>query len=163
VISFSLVVFHTLKFIHIFAAVVWVGGGIFVQIYGTKLRRENDPARLGRFAKDVEFFGTRVFAPASGVVILFGVLLVVYTPFIYWSETWIVLGLVGAAATFVTGMFFIGPESGRLAKAAEAEGPESPAVQASIKRIFMISRIDQLVLFLVILDMVFKPGAKGSF
>lgn len=162
-IAFSLVVFHTLKFVHILAAVIWVGGGVFVQIYGTKLRRENDPARLGRFAKDVEFIGTRVFAPASGIVIVFGALLVFYTPFIYWSETWIVIGLVGAAATFVTGMFFIGPESGRLAKAAETEGLESPAVQASIKRIFKISRIDQLVLFLVILDMVFKPGAKGSF
>lgn len=161
-IAFSLGVFRTLKFIHILAAVVWVGGGTFVQIYGTKLRKENDPERLGRFAKDVEFFGTRVFAPASGVVIVFGILMVLYTPFIYWSETWIIVGLVGAAATFVTGMFFIGPEAGRLAKATEAEGPASPAVQASIKRIFLISRIDQVVLILVIFDMVFKPGNKGG-
>ena len=131
-VAFSLGVFRTLKFIHILAAVIWVGGGIFVQIYATMLRKENDPARMGRFAKDVEFIGTRVFAPASGVVILFGILMVVYTPFIYWSETWIIVGLVGAAATFVTGLFFIGPESGRLAKAAEGEWRRPRCRPASI-------------------------------
>jgi uncharacterized membrane protein len=161
VIAFSLGVYHALKFLHVLAAIVWVGGGIFVQIYATRLRGANDPARLARFARDVEFFGTRVFAPASGLALLMGVAMVLYSPFIYWSETWIIVGLVGFAATFITGSFFLGPESGRVAKAFDSEGPESPAVQASIKRIFAISRIDQVVLVIVVLDMIFKPGTKG--
>lgn len=40
----------------------------------------------------------------------------------------------------------------------ETEGPTSPAVQAGIRRIFAISRIDQVVLIVVIADVVFKPG-----
>ena len=159
--GFSLGVYHTLKFLHVLAAVVWVGGGIFVQIYATKLRRADDPNKLAEFARDVEFFGTRVFAPASGTVLLMGILMVLYSPFIAFSETWILIGLAGFLATFITGMFFLGPAAGRLSKAFQTQGIDAPEVQANMKRIFAISRIDQIVLALVILDMVFKPGSKG--
>ncbi len=67
--------------------------------------------------------------------------------------------MLGYAATFVTGMFFIRPTAEKLAAAAASEGPTSPTTQALIARIFAISRVDQVVLLLVILDMVFKPGA----
>jgi len=161
VLGFSLGVYHTIKFLHVLAAVVWVGGGIFVQIYATKLRHDEDQTKLADFARNVEFFGTRVFAPASGLVLLMGITMVIYSPFISFSETWILIGLGGFVITFITGTFFLGPAAGRLSKLFETEGPSSPAVQAGMKRIFAISRIDQVVLVLVILDMVFKPGSKG--
>jgi uncharacterized membrane protein len=160
VLAFSNDVFKTLKFIHVFAAIIWVGGGIFVQIYATKLKRADDPMRLAGFARDVSTLGQRVFAPASGLVTLMGIVMVIYSPFVFFSETWIIVGLVGAVATFITGAFFIGPTAGRLATLAETEGPTSPGVQALMARIFMISRIDQAVLAIVVLDMVVKPGAK---
>lgn len=158
--AFSNDVFKTLKFIHIFAAIVWVGGGIFVQIYATKLRKAEDPMRLAAFARDVSTLGQKVFAPASGLVTLMGIVMVVYSPYVFFSETWIIVGLVGAVATFITGAFFIGPTAGKLAALAETEGPTSPGVVALMNRIFMISRIDQVVLAIVVLNMVFKPGAK---
>jgi uncharacterized membrane protein len=161
VLAFNIGVYHTLKFIHIMSAIVWVGGGIFVQIYATKLSKADDPMRLAAFSKDVSTLGQKVFAPASGLVTLMGIIMVIYTPFIYFSETWIIVGLVGAVATFITGAFFIGPTAGKLAKLAETEGPTSPGVQALMKRIFMVSRIDQVVLTIVVIDMVFKPGSKG--
>ena len=159
--AFSIGVYHTLKFIHVMSAIVWVGGGIFVQIYATRLKNADDPMRLAGFARDVSTLGQRVFAPASGLVTLMGIAMVIYSPFVYFSETWIIVGLVGAAITFTTGAFFIGPTAGKLAERAEVEGPTSADVQALMARIFMISRIDQLVLVIVVLDMVFKPGSKG--
>lgn len=159
--AFSIRVFQTLKFIHVMAAIVWVGGGIFVQIYATKLKRANDPVRLAGFAKDISTLGQALFAPASGMVTLMGIAMVIYSPNVYFSETWIIVGLVGAVATFITGMFFIGPTAGKLAKLAETEGPTAPGVVALMDRIFLISRIDQVVLIVVVLTMVFKPGSKG--
>ena len=159
--AFSIRVFQTLKFIHVMSAIIWVGGGIFVQIYATKLKKANDPMRLAGFAKDVSTLGQALFAPASGMVTLMGITMVIYSPNIYFSETWIIVGLVGAVATFITGAFFIGPTAGKLAKLAETEGPTSPGVQALMARIFLISRIDQVVLIIVVLNMVFKPGSKG--
>lgn len=158
--AFSNDVFKTLKFIHIFAAIVWVGGGIFVQIYATKLKNAGDPARLAAFAHDVSTLGTKVFAPASGIVTLMGITMVIYSPFVFFSETWIIVGLVGAVATFITGAFFIGPTAGKLGTLVETEGMASPNVQAAINKIFTVSRIDQVVLAVVVLNMVFKPGAK---
>ncbi|MGZ8619055.1 MAG: hypothetical protein ACXWYE_04060, partial [Actinomycetota bacterium] len=108
--------------------------------------------------KDVEKAGMQYFMPASLLVLLFGIAMVVYSPVYNFSDTWIALGLIGYAATFVTGAFFIGPTAGKLSKALETEGPEGATSQALRKRIFAISRIDQVVLTLVIADMVFKPG-----
>ena len=158
--AYSTDVFKTLKFIHVMAAIVWVGGGIFVQIYSTRLNRAGDADQLTRFAHDVSKLGNRVFAPASGLVTLMGIVMVIYSPYIFFSETWIIIGIAGAIATFITGAFFIGPAAERLAKTVETEGLGAPGVQDSIKRIFTVSRIDQVVLMLVVLTMVFKPGSK---
>jgi uncharacterized membrane protein len=158
VLAFSTDVYNTLKFIHVMAAVAWVGGGLFVQYLATRLKRADDPVRLAAFAKDIEKAGMQFFMPVSLTVLVMGIVLVLYTPALGFTDAWILVGLIGYAATFVTGAFFIGPTSGTLAKETETEGPDSPAVQAGIRKIFAISRIDQVVLLVVIADMVFKPG-----
>lgn len=157
--AFNIHVYDTLKFVHVLAAIVWVGSGIFVQFEATKLRRANDPLRLAAFAKDIAFWGTRLFMPSSLIVLLVGISLVLYSPGIGVSDTWVWLGLVGYGATFVTGAFFIGPTARKLAEMSEKLPPDDPTLQAAMARIFAISRIDQVVLILVVADMVFKPGA----
>jgi uncharacterized membrane protein len=151
-------VYDTLKFIHVIAAIAWVGGGLFVQYLATRLKRADDPLRLAAFAKDIEKAGLQFFMPVSLTVLVMGIVLVLYTPALAFTDTWILVGLIGYAATFVTGAFFVGPTSGKLAKDMGREVPDSPAVQAGIRKIFAISRIDQVVLIVVIADMVFKPG-----
>lgn len=156
--AYSEGVFNTIKFAHVLLAVVWVGGGLFVQFYATRLSHADDPHRMAAFAKDLEKAGMQYFMPASILVLVFGIAMVLYSPVHNFSDTWIAIGLIGYAATFVTGAFFIGPTAGKLGKALEDEGPEAATSQALMKRIFAISRIDQVVLTLVIADMVFKPG-----
>lgn len=156
--AFSPDVYNVLKTIHILAAITWVGGAIFVQIYATRLDRQHEPARLAAFAKDVEAIGNSVFLPASILLLIMGIVLVAYTPGIEVFDLWIVLGFVGIVNTIVLGAAFIGPEAGRLGRAAEERGVEDPEVQRRIKRIFMISRFDLAVILLVVVDMVFKPG-----
>lgn len=85
--------------------------------------------------------------------------MVLYSPALDFSDTWIAIGLIGYAATFVTGAAVIGPTAGKLGAALEAGGPDAPEVVALRKKIFTVSRIDQVVLFLVTVAMVFKPGA----
>jgi hypothetical protein len=41
----------------------------------------------------------------------------------------------------------------------EEQGPGTPEVQAATKKIFTVSRVDQVVLLVVIAVMVYKPGA----
>ncbi len=73
--------------------------------------------------------------------------------------TWILFALVVFGGSFLLGAAFIGPQSGRIRKLIEAEGPTAPEVQRRIKRIFLVSRIELAFLILVVLDMVVKPGA----
>ena len=96
--------------------------------------------------------------PASVSVLVFGVWLVAVSAWNF-TDTWILIGLTGVAITIVTGAFFLGPEAQRLGKAAAVRDPADPEVQRRIRRIFAISRVDLVVLVLVVADMVFKPGS----
>jgi hypothetical protein len=73
------------------------------------------------------------------------------------GDDWIVIGIVLFAITFLAGAGFFGPESGRLGKLIEAEGPISPAVLAKLKRLLALTRADLMLLFLIIFDMSVKP------
>lgn len=100
----------------------------------------------------------RLFTPASLLALAFGFLLVQEVPWSY-DELWIDLGLAGFAITFLLGFFFLGPESGRLAKLIDAEGPGSPNVRARIRRILFVSRLDLGSLYAIVWIMAVKPSA----
>ena len=156
-VAYSNDVFVWIKAVHILASVMWVGGGIFIQIYVTRLQRAQETPRLMAFAKDIETIGQRFFIPASVLVLLAGITMVWYSPAFALSDLWVILGLVGIANTIVIGAAFLGPEAGRIATLAETEGHGSPEVARRTARLFMISRIDLAVLILVIVVMVTKP------
>ena len=102
--------------------------------------------------------------PASLLALVAGILMVLDSDFYGFGDDWIVIALVLFAVTFAAGAGFFGPESGRIAKLIEAEGPTSPAVGARIRRILALSRADLVLLFLIVYDMVVKPDiGSGDF
>jgi len=149
--------YNTLKFLHVMSAIAWVGGNIYAQVLATKVIGEGDPVHMGTIAKDIGDLGNRLLLPASVSVLVFGVWLVAASA-LNFTDTFVLIGLVGVAITIVTGAFFIGPEAGRLGKLAAERDPSDPEIQRGIRRIVAISRIDLVVLVLVVADMVFKPG-----
>ena len=144
------------KAFHVFAAVIWVGGAAVLQILALFALRSKLPGRKAEFAREAEWVGMRVFLPSTLVLIALGFYLVHEGQWGY--HLWVILALVGFGFSFVTGLFFIGPESGRIAKAIEAEGPDSEAVATRIGRILVVSRIELAILILLVFDMVIKPG-----
>ena len=60
--------------------------------------------------------------------------------------------------SFIAGSAYLGPESGRLSKLVEERGPEDAEYQRRLSRIFFVSRIELVLLILVVLDMAIKPG-----
>jgi uncharacterized membrane protein len=150
--------YDTLKFFHVLAAITWVGSAIYAQALATKVMSEGDPARLAKTASDIGDLGKRLITPAAITVLVFGIWMVAVGPWSL-SDTWVVLGLVGIAITIATGAGFLGPESERLGKLGAERDPSDPEIQRRIKRIFAVSRVDLVVLILVVADMVFKPGS----
>jgi uncharacterized membrane protein len=151
------------KSLHVVAAAIWFGGALMIQAFAFRIIRTNDARRMAEFAKDSEVVGMRVFIPATWVLFLAAIGLMLNAD-LSWGQNWIVLGLISWALSFAVGAGFLGPEGGRIAKIIEREGPESPAAQARIRRILLISRCELVVLAAVVVNMVVKPvGNAGWF
>ena len=151
------------KSVHVITAVIWVGGAAMIQAYAFRILRTGDGTRQADFAKDTEIVGMRMFIPASLTLFLAAIGMMVNLDW-SWSQNWIVLGLIAFGFSFVLGAGFLGPEGGRIAELIEQQGPDSPAVQARIRRILTISRCELIVLLTVIVNMVVKPvGQDGWF
>lgn len=150
--------YELLKTVHVLFAVIWVGGAATTQILATRLSRANEPDRMAAFAKDIEFVGTRVYMPASIVVLGAGIWMVATSGWNF-TDLWIILGLIGIAFSATVGAAFLGPESGRVGRLIEARGPGDTEVVARMRRIFVVSRVELVILLLVVINMVVKPGA----
>ena len=144
-----------LLFVHISMAIVWIGGALMMQLFGLRATMSGDPARIATLGQDIEWIANRTFIPASLVAFVTGVLLVVNSDFYGFGDDWIVFALVLYATTFVAGLFFLGPESGRVGKL-QAEG--APDAHPRTLRLIMLSRLDLVLLFLIVYDMAVKPS-----
>jgi uncharacterized membrane protein len=155
--------YEFLLFVHIAATVVWVGAGLCSLVLAIGYDRDGDEPAIRRFLADQERLATRLFIPASLTVVIFGIALVIESDAWTFDYLWIVLGLVGFAATFVTGLFMIKPASERIGAAMEREGGRlTPQLRTDIRKLIVMARLDYVVLFLVIGDMVFKPTGDDA-
>src|SRR5437764_13777706 len=151
------------KSVHVTAAAVWFGGALMIQAFAFRIVRTGDARRQAEFAKDSEVVGMRVFIPATWILFLAGIGMMVNLPW-SWGQNWIVFGLIAFALSFIVGAGFLGPEGGRIAAVIERDGPGSPEAQARINRILLISRCELVVLLAVIVNMVVQPpGNAGWF
>ena len=116
-----------------------------------------DPSRLATLGEDIEWIANRVFIPGSLLAFVTGILLVVESDFYGFGDDWIVIGLALYATTFLAGLLFIGPESARVGKLAEAGSPD---VGPRTMRLIMLGRLDLVLLFLLIYDMTREAGLR---
>lgn len=74
------------------------------------------------------------------------------------------IGPAGWAASFLLGFFYFRPEGERIGALVEQHGPAYPEVDRRIHRLNIVDRIQLVILFLVVADMVIKPtgGDAGA-
>lgn len=148
---------EALLFGHILAVITWVGTDISLQLFYLRAKMAG-PERVANFVGDVEWIGLRLLNPASLLVVVFGVLMVIDADYYDFSQFWVWIGLVMFAISAATGAGFLGLESGRVKALIESHGPDSPEVQRRTARILTISRIELILLILIVADMIAKPG-----
>src|SRR5215813_8768757 len=109
------------KLLHVTGAVIWVGGGITLTILAARADRSSDPIEMATIARQAAFVGERVFAPVGLLVFLMGIAMVIN---LHWGfgTSWIVIGLVGYAITFLTGLLVLGPSAKRIGQLLESKG-----------------------------------------
>ena len=143
-------------FLHITAAIVWIGGALTAQVFGVLAQRSGDPMRSAAFGRDMAFVGPKVFLPASIVVLVTGALVTEDGNW-DWSEPFILLGLVGGLGVALIGFGYLTRAMGSAGARMAQEGP-SPALVAEVNRLVLIGRLLLLVLFVIVFVMVVKPG-----
>jgi uncharacterized membrane protein len=146
--------YDIVKFLHVAAAVAWVGGGAVLVFQGLRAGRAKDHAALVLVVKQTVMLANIWFVPTAGATVLFGA--VATTLGGTWGEAWVILGLIGFAVTFVTGHFLLQPTAAAIDVAEKDGRPD--AVIANAKRLMALAKFDYLMLFTVVADMVLKPG-----
>ena len=149
--------YEFLLFVHVACAVIWIGGGFVLQVYAMVERGSGDAAALARFAGIAGRLGERLFVPASLLVVLAGVGLMIEGSW-SWGELWIVFALVTFAASFAVGVGVLSPTAKRI----EVVGPESEEGQRLIRKIFSVLRVDLLFLFAIVFAMTVKPTSDDA-
>ena len=144
------------KWVHVTGAVLWVGGGLTLTILALRAERSSEPAEMAMIARQAAFVGERVFAPVGLLVLLAGIGMVINLD-LGWGTSWILIGLIGYAITFLTGLLVLGPQAKRIGELIETKGAEAAETQAAIRRILLIARVDEGVLLLIVAAMVLKP------
>ena len=150
-------IYRAIVYIHIVAAIAWVGGSFFLQLLGIRTARSTDPDDLPKLGRQIEWFGLRYFLPVSVVTFAAGVILV--TQRWQFSQLWISLAMLLWLVSVILGALYIGPRSKKVAELFEAEGATSPVARAASARLFLVARIDVMIFLVIVALMVWKPGA----
>jgi uncharacterized membrane protein len=150
-------IYRFIVYIHILAAIAWVGGALAINLLGTRVARSGDPDELPRLGRQIEWLGLRYFLPISIITFVAGVILVSQR----WSfsQTWISIAMLLWLVSVLLGALYIGPRSRKVAEMFETLGHTSTDARAASSRLFMVARIDLLIFLVIVGLMVWKPGA----
>jgi len=122
---------------------------------GVRLIRAN-PELLRPMLKTFDWVVNRTILPASLVVLIFGILLVLEGQYKF-EQTFVIVGILGAVSTIVIGAGFLSPRMRKQEEIWDEHGDPSEIATRALSRTMLIARIDLVVLFVVIGTMVFKP------
>lgn len=154
--------YELLTFLHLASVVIWLGAGFLLAVLVFGAERAGDRMKEAGHHRDVAWLAPRLFIPASISSLVFGILLVVDGPWTF-EYLWINIALVGWLISFALGFLYFRPEGERIGAIAEREGPDSAEVARRIHRLNIVDRLQLLILFLMIADMVIRPtGDDGG-
>ena len=142
------------KFLHVFTALAWVGGGLTLLVASMLAERAEGETALFKILDIMNLLGKTWFVPTSFLTVVFGAITATFGGL--WGEFWVLLGLAGFASTFFTGLLIIEP-TGRKLGTLVAMGHTDEAL-AQGRKLMQVARFDYTVMFVVVLDMVFKPA-----
>ena len=146
---------------HILAAIAWIGSGFLLLVLAGRAARAADPEALGRIIDETADLGAKLFIPASLATFALGLALAIDGPWRF-GQLWIVLGLCGFAATFITGALVMKPRGDKIAELRRRDGRMSAEAEFAARRMLTLARTDYVVLVLVVADMVLKPTAADT-
>lgn len=149
--------FELYKTIHVLAAVAWVGAVIFAEVHAYWVTKRNTPQDFGHFVDFQSWVGFKYFPPLTLLVLASGILMVIESGYNF-SQAWIIIGLVLWTVSVAIGAGFLGPQSIKIQEGMKAGGPPDSALQERINKVQFAARADTVLLIVIVINMVIKPG-----
>jgi len=145
-----------LLFVHVLAAMVWLGGLVTLTAFGMRARHSGDRDAVARFVGNLRVIGPAVLAPSALLVVAFGIWMVVKSPAWDFGQTWISFGLALFIAAVLIGAVYLS-RTGLAAERAVKAGDHDEAARQLARWSWGI-RLIVLLLVIATWDMVIKPG-----
>jgi uncharacterized membrane protein len=143
-----------LKFVHVTAAVLWVGGGFAIILVGLVMAGRATAETQIALTRATMLLAPRLFVPVSLITLGTGVALLFVAG---WGwQPFTVLGLAGILFTAGFGMFYLGPSCDRALKIEATEG--AAAALPLLRRVQRLALMDYTVQFAIVFLMVVKPS-----
>jgi uncharacterized membrane protein len=148
--------YEWLLFVHVIAAMIWVGGVLVLGAFAAMVLRGGDASMIGRFVGILRLVGPIVLAPAPATVLAFGVWMVLKSETWSFDQLWVSLAFGLLIVAFAFGAAFQSRAAIAAARAS-SRGDGDEAAQ-HLRRWARGCGLILLVLLVVTWDMVFKPG-----
>src|SRR3954471_18965721 len=140
-----LTLFSTLKFLHIVAAIIWVGGVITLTLLNARLASTRNGAAMAALASVGGFFGQKVFGPAAGVTLLAGLATALNAGFPMRS-IWIIWGFLVILLSFGLTATVTRSTAQRLGALAASPTSDSAQIAALQRRLWVLTALNILLL-----------------
>ncbi|HVF52281.1 MAG TPA: DUF2269 family protein [Actinomycetota bacterium] len=149
--------YELLLFVHLAAVICWIGGAVMFTILGSRGAKAGppDPQRVIHTAEQAEWLGTRFYTPLAIVTLLAGIGMVLESG-IGFDHLWVLIGLTMIIIAGALGGAFYSKNTKALVQGINERGFDEGA-QAILKKIVTVSKVELVLLFIVVLVMVTKP------
>ena len=150
--------FELLLFVHVLAAMLWIGGAVAGTVIGQRIRRSDDAAAMGRFCSAFADVAGPLFGGSSMLVLASGVWMVALEGGPEFSDLWVTIGFVGWLASTVLGATAVGMTWMRIGQRLQG-GASLADVQPLLARAVPLTWLDVAIRTTVVLVMVWRPMA----
>src|SRR5215207_3739223 len=151
-----LTLFSVFKFVHIVAAIIWVGGVITLTLLNVRLASTRNSAAMAALSSVGGFIGQRVFGPAAAVTLLAGIATALYAGFPMRS-LWIIWGFLVILISFGMTATLTRSTAQRLGALAATINSDAPQIAALQRRLWILTALNILLLLSAVWVMVSKP------
>jgi uncharacterized membrane protein len=143
-----------LMFLHVLAAMTWVGGLVVLTALSGQIHRSGDRDAIARFSGSLRRVGPLVLAPSTIAVVSLGIGLVLDSNWNF-GQRWIVLALALFAAAFLFGAIFQSRATIQVQRAVDSGNSDEAA--RLLRRWTWGMRLILLLLVVITWDKVVKP------
>ena len=146
-----------LVLVHMLAGAAWFGGHVYVEGLMASAERTGDPETVMTVGVRVAKTNGRLLMTAGFTTLITGVA-IVFTTGWQFEEVFVAVGLTLTVLSLLFAVTILKPREDRLEKLAAEHGLTAPEVMAELKRTAMLGRGMALVVTIVIILMILKPG-----